>query len=313
MTMKCCVKSVNVESNNEKMMNAYKYFKPILIFRVLFGYNYELLSNNRCVSYLLKMYCIGLSFSICGFVMYNIQKYAIGPYNIAALEYAITVLISCFSNSSFRYDFFCNVDKLDVKLCIDKNYNYRKLKIIHKIIVIIAIIARAFYATSFCFCFNEICSYVNIATNCFISLAIDMNQIPLVIIFYMSYYQMKVLHINIEKKTVAKPTEIVINKNENNNIKNELEAYKDILNNMDNTLTKALNPLVNNLISVLRIKMIIKHLFMENILFQLFINILCSFPKIMLLIYNILVQSKNGVSLVTLSQLLNLISFISTI
>lgn len=233
-------KKVTVETKEEEKTYFYSHFKYILILRVIFGYNYIPFQTSTLVDYLLRLYCMGICLSTSVYTFYNMDPISFWPYLFVILEYIITVFISCSFKKSNRRWFFRTISNFESSL-INKADYYKKLHILHNVIFSITIITRIFYAISFCFCFRDMCTSINIIISSFITLAVDINQLPRFILFYMIYYQICVIRENFEKEYPSR-------KNIQEGVKQKsihdfLNSYRQLLDHTDK-LRRPINFLV---------------------------------------------------------------------
>lgn len=227
----------------QKQSKSYSHFRYILVLRVIFGYNYLPFETSRAVQFLIKSYCIIICVTASAVTLYNLDEISFWPYLFVIAEYIITVFISCMLNAKNREKFFKYLESVDCSLNIQFDY-YKKIRRTHNIIAFVAVITRTFYAVSFCFCFNDMCSSINIVLSNFIAMAVDINQLPRVIIFYMIYYQIRMLRLNMEN--TFKSQQIHNYKSNYNSVDDFLHSYKTLLDHADR-LKRAIKILVISL------------------------------------------------------------------
>ncbi|GBP62235.1 hypothetical protein EVAR_44643_1, partial [Eumeta japonica] len=191
------------------------------------------------------------------------------PYVIIIIEYLMNVTSSCFSKKKARDRFFLHMEAIDARLGVKANY-YKKISRIHYVIAFYSTVLRVIYILSYCWFFNETCigSAFLYMISGYILLAVDINQLPRVAVFGIVRYKMNLLRQNIELH-IFHPSFKIFDKIEiAARIRKALFLYKDLLDAVDD-ISAPINRLY-------------------------FMSLLLSFPKIMLLIYNILLRSKSG-------------------
>lgn len=232
---------VNVNSNKNKNYSADTYFERILYLRIIFGYNFLPIKTPFIIKLVGKCYCIIISLLTSSYLLYNLDDISMWPYVFVVIEYLITVFMSCFTNNSHREKFLKNIENVDRRLSIPEKH-YKKLQIMHSVTALVAIVTRAVYAASFCFCFIDTCSPIKLFIASFVSMAVDVNQLPRSVVFYMCHHQIASLRQKLEKNFCQLPT--VSQKFNEYSIKQYLDIYKDVLDNTER-INKILSPMVS--------------------------------------------------------------------
>ncbi|XP_048000277.1 uncharacterized protein LOC125237308 [Leguminivora glycinivorella] len=277
---KLFTKQALVYPDDYKTVRAYKYFRSSYFLSAVLGYDFFpfTISKSRIVRIIFAIYAFSVSIGFSYLVLHYVKYLQSSPYVYVAVEYITTVILLLFMSAHRRAKFLRTLEMIDDKLHVDESY-YCRIMRITQAFVIIAILMRFFYSMVVCFSFKVNCdeSPVIVFTTGFILIAVDANQVPRLLTFFMIKFRMSLLRKKVENLFQNTAISVIDTKDKRKSLLLYQDIYEDILDSI-NVISKIINPFF-------------------------LLSLVCSFPKIMLLLYNVIVLQKRGVPIIHLIAL----------
>ncbi|XP_063537790.1 uncharacterized protein LOC134747139 [Cydia strobilella] len=277
---KIFTKRAAVYPHDYKTVRAYKYFRSSYLISAILGYNLFpfTIFKSRFVRIIFTIYALSVSIGFSYLVLRYVKYLDRSPYVYIAAEYITTVILLLFMNADDRAKFLRSLELIDDKLHVHGSYYYRIQKIT-QVFVIIAILMRFLYSMAVCFSFKLNCdeSPVIVFTSGLILIAVDANQIPRLITFFMIKFRVSLLRNKLENLFHNTAISVIDTKDKRKSLLLYQDIYEDIFDSI-NIISKQIDPFF-------------------------LLSLVCSFPKIMLLLYNIIVLQKRGVPIIHLVAL----------
>ncbi|XP_073959811.1 uncharacterized protein [Choristoneura fumiferana] len=279
MTLETCFlkKTTVVNPTDYKPLRFHDYFRRTYYIPLIFGFNWLPfpISKSRIVRILFATYSLSLSFGCSILVLKFVKNVYCSPYLFIALEYVTTVSLLILVDVRNREKFFKKLEVIDEQLHVSTSY-YNQLKTVTLVGVVFVLFTRLLYSTALCYGFKFYCdeSPFVICISAFVLIAVDSNQMPRLIVFHLIKYRMRLLRIRVEDLFKCATVAVISSKDEKKNLVLYQETYGIILESIS-TISNIVNPFF-------------------------LVSLVCSFPKIMFLLYNIIVLHKKGVQITQL-------------
>ncbi|XP_063365004.1 uncharacterized protein LOC134653550 [Cydia amplana] len=231
-------------------VRAYKYFRSSYLMSGILGYNFFpfTIFKSRFIRIIFTIYALSVSIGFSYLVLRYVKYLDRSPYVYIAAEYITTVILLLFMNADNRAQFLRSLELIDDKLHVDGSYYYR-IQRITQVFVIIAILIRFFYSMAVCFSFKLNCdeSPVIVFTSGFILIAVDANQIPRLITFFMIKFRVSLLRKKIENLFKNTAISVIDTKDKRKSLLLYQDIYEDILDSVS-IISNQIDPFVSILL-----------------------------------------------------------------